>query len=126
MCFYKEHRKYQIAKEDLLVWKWMIKYRGKYVTLVQNYYYKLNELQPLIKIRVVKNSMHGRIEEGYHFFTGQRGVVGRDEKYIPFKIPKGTRFVWGYNFKQSFSGVSEQLVRITETEAKTLKEVERL
>jgi hypothetical protein len=134
MCFYKEKQhKYKKAKRDILVWKKLVKYNANsaYRTTVYNHIYKINELQPHIKIK----ARYGEIHEGYHFYIEH---VSTSEllvdsfnwsnhlkiKNIPFKIPKGTRYIIGYHFGQGIVGVAEQIVRITEKEARTLKELE--
>lgn len=117
MCLkVKENIKFKVAKEDIIVYKKVVKIFGRRnkinFKLVKSFYkiyiYGLDIVQPRVRIKIIDNE----INEGYHFYKNLSydDIECYRNKYhsmAMFIIPKGTR----YYIKNSINeGVCERII----------------
>lgn len=121
MCYYTtEKERAKIAKQDMIVYKTVIRIKkGIYVAGYKTgYKYTIDQLQPKIKIK--KHHFYSLcISEGYHFALNRKGakehkkhlswIRNKGVSVHKFLIPKGTRYFFNDEIGE---GVAEQIIMV--------------
>lgn len=120
MCLTTDKNEIKVAKDDIIVFKNLNYIRSKWfikellgfkiaMSSVQNHIYKRGILQPYITLRLFAHYRDPNIftvEEGYHSNVEEFG------SNAVFIIPKGTKYVEGWNngYKSIKNYVSETII----------------